>query len=106
MARSEIAALRLVPEVALHRCSSLPNGRSSHWTVVHSSILDRSKMSLMRLSRSDARAVDGVRELHLTMSEVAVHVVRELLTELYENAVERRAQPVPIFAEFGASTAR
>ena len=60
---------------------------------VPDSIFDRSRMSLIRLSRSEPRRVDGARELGLLLVEVALRVVGQQLGQ-DQQRVERRAQLV------------
>ena len=57
------------------------------------SIFDRSRMSLISVSRSDARRVNRLRELDLLAGEVRVRIVGEQLGQ-DEQRVERRAQLV------------
>ena len=60
---------------------------------VPDSIFDRSRMSLMRLSRSEPGRVDRARELGLLFVEVALRVVGQQLRQ-DQQRVERRAQLV------------
>ena len=62
-------------------------------SIFPASTFERSRMSLIRSSRSRARRVDRLRELDLLLVQVAVRVVGEQLRE-DQQRVERRAQLV------------
>ena len=66
---------------------------SASTVTVPDSILDRSRISLIRLSRSRAGAVNRARELNLLETQVVFDIVGQLLAE-NQNTVERRAQLV------------
>ena len=68
---------------------------------VPDSIFDRSRMSLIRLSRSEPARVDRAREFGLLLVEIALRVVGQQLRQ-DQQRVERRAQLVAhVGQEFG-----
>ena len=91
----ELAPLGFQAERAARRVvtTSVNSSSSASTVTVPDSIFDRSRMSVMRLSRSVPGAVDGARELDLLRRQVALRVVAQLLAE-DQDAVERRAQLV------------